>query len=121
MVTRCAVRLLARQGLVVLRMPNGDFYRTHIEAGSRWICPLGYNNLLGFPYLNGYNVSSVEILLRSTNFEPIATIGATFLTPPYPDLASSLTAERAGIEKEAQQTSAEDSPWIEVVGRLKLL
>lgn len=113
-----ARRLLGRHGLVVLRVPNGEFYRKHIEkAGRRWLPPFGYNNLLAFPYLHGFNLGSLKLLLRSAGFEPVAAFGASVLTPPYPDLSPSLRVEWTRIEKRAQQAPPEDSPWIEVVGR----
>src|SRR5262249_22810727 len=46
---------VAEHGLIVLRVPNGDFYRR--SAPRQWRS-LTYNNLLGFPYLNGYGIAS---------------------------------------------------------------
>jgi len=109
--------LLGRHGLIVLRVPNGDYYRKHIEAGSRWLRPLGYNNLLGFPYLHGYNSGSLDLLLRSASFEPVAIFGTSLLSPPYPDLTSSVREEWDRVETRAKRTAAAESPWIEIVGR----
>ena len=112
-----ARRMLTRHGLVVLRVPNGEFYRRHIAGGRRALQALGYNNMLGFPYLNGYSMHSLERLLRSANFEVIATFATSVLTPPYPEMNGRLTKEWRILRSDAEHTLATDSPWIEVVGR----
>jgi len=112
-----ARRRLARHGLVVLRVPNGDFYRQRIGRGWNWLRWLGYNNLLGFPYLHGYGLGSLERLLRSANFELIASFATSLLVPPYPEMSPPLSEEWRSLEIEAARGSASGSPWIEVVGR----
>lgn len=112
-----ARRLLARHGLVVLRVPNGEFYRQRIGGGRRWLPSLGYNNLLGFPYLNGYGVDALERLLRDAQFEPISTFATCLLTPPYPEMNPPLRHQWRTIEKQAERGEARGSPWIEIVGR----
>jgi SAM-dependent methyltransferase len=111
-------RLLARHGLVVLRVPNGDFYRQGIGRGRRSLRLLGYNNLLGFPYLNGYSVGSLERMLRAAKFEPIAAFATSLLTPPYPEMRPPLRHEWRTLENEAEHAGVRRSPWIEVVGRI---
>jgi len=110
-----ARRLLNPFGLIVLRVPNGDFYRRHIAAGRTWLRALGYNNLLGFPYLNGYSVNSLERLLHAVDFQPIATFPASLLTPPYPEMNPRLNKEWLTLRRHSERSA--DSPWIEVVGR----
>ncbi len=112
-----ARRLVTPHGLVVLRVPNGDFYRKRIRRGRNRLRSLGYNNLLGFPYLHGYGLGSLERLLRSANFEPIASFATSLLVPPYPEMSEPLSQEWGRLEKEAEHGSARRSPWIEVVGR----
>ena len=112
-----AARLLSRHGLVVLRVPNGDFYRQHIVGDKRSFLSIGYNNLLGFPYLNGYSVGSLERLLRSANFEPIAAFATNLLTPPYPEMSARMSEEWQSVETEAEHAEPTSSPWIEVVAR----
>ena len=112
-----ARRLLNRHGIVILRVPNGDFYRRHNARDGRWLMTLGYNNLLGFPYLNGYNLGSLKRLLRSVDFEPIATFATNLLTPPYPEMSSRMREEWQRLETEAEHATPRASPWIEVVAR----
>jgi SAM-dependent methyltransferase len=112
-----AQRLLNRHGLVVLRVPNGDFYSQHVATDQRWFPSLGYNNLLGFPYLIGYSLGSLERLLRSSDFEPIATFATNLLTPPYPEMSARVREEWRSLEIEAEHTAPTASPWIEVVAR----
>ena len=114
---REAQRLLSRHGLVVLRVPNAEYYCQHIARNKRWLPSLGYNNLLGFPYLNGYSLDSLERLLRSANFEPIATFATNLLTPPYPDMGARMSEEWKNLETEAECAPPRASPWIEVAAR----
>jgi len=112
-----ARRLVAHHGLVVLRVPNGDFYRERTADRRGWLRALGYNNLLGFPYLHGYGLDSLERLLRSANFEPTASFSTSLLVPPYPEMSPPLSEEWRKLETDAEHASARRSPWIEVVGR----
>jgi len=109
--------LLARHGVVVLRVPNAEFYRQPTGGSFQRLRALGYNNLFGFPYLNGYNLEALKRLLTSTGFETIATFATNLLTPPYPELDGSLRTEWSQIRVATVQRGAANSPWIEIVGR----
>lgn len=111
-----AHELLDRHGLIVLRVPNAGFYRRQRREFDgrrphRALNSLAYNNLLGFPYLRGYDEQSIKRLLRLNDFEPIQARGASLLTPPYPQMSRRISEEW----RQARQ----GSPWIEVVGRRK--
>lgn len=110
-------RLLVRHGLVVVRVPNGEFYRGQVSRGMTSLQSLGYNNLLGFPYLNGYTPTSLRRLLRSMGFEPVAGFAANLLTPPYPEMNRSLRDEWRNVQNEAEHRGQTGSPWIEMVAR----
>jgi SAM-dependent methyltransferase len=111
-------RILSPHGVVVLRVPNAAFYRRQISRGpAASLLSLGYNNLLGFPYLNGYSPASLHRLLQSMNFEPVATFASSLLTPPYPEMNRSLRDEWRTVRMQAERSGAAESPWIEVVGR----
>jgi SAM-dependent methyltransferase len=114
-----AASRLARHGLLVLRVPNGDYYREHIfrERGPASLLSLGYNNLLGFPYLNGYNPASLKQLLHAMDFEPLVTLPASLLTPPYPEMKPSLEKEWRRVEAAPKRDGAAQSPWIEIAAR----
>lgn len=115
-------QLLDPHGLLVLRVPNADFYRVHRRQfaarhsarARRW---LGYNNLLGFPYLHGYSVRSLHQLLRRHQFEPIARYDSSLLTPPYPEMPEWVKKEWRDARLQGEHPSAAGGPWIEVLSR----
>jgi Methyltransferase domain len=109
--------LLARHGVVVLRVPNAEFYRQPTVSSSQRLCALGYNNLLGFPYLNGYRLEGLKRLLASTGFETIAAFATNLLTPPYPELDGELRKEWSQTCVATEKCGATNSPWMEIVGR----
>lgn len=109
--------LLARHGVVVLRVPNAEFYRRSTLGARDWLRALGYNNLLGFPYLNGYRLGALQRLLDSTGFEAIASFSASLLTPPYPEMSKRVRREWVETRTETERLGAAASPWIEIVGR----
>ena len=106
-------QLLDRDGLLLLRVPNADFYRRqrqrlHHSRPALW--SLGYNNLLGFPYLHGYTRSTLARLLARHGFAPLNCYPANVQTPPYPDLNPRIRAEW-------NRTLHCGDPWIEVIAR----
>ncbi|HVV45208.1 MAG TPA: methyltransferase domain-containing protein [Bryobacteraceae bacterium] len=107
-VLRRAYQLLDRHGLLVVRVPNGDFYR-RMRGWKPALRTLGYNNLLGFPYLHGYSPTSLELLLRSYSFLPMASHDTGLLTPPYPDLSPRIRREWASVNSQGG--------WIELVAQ----
>jgi hypothetical protein len=109
--------LLARHGVVVLRVPNAEFYQHPAIGPSQRLRALGYNNLLGFPYLNGYTLEALKPLLASTGFQTIATFATNLLTPPYPDLDGRLRKEWSQTRVATEQRGAANSPRLEIVGR----
>jgi hypothetical protein len=107
-VLRRAYQLLDRHGLLVVRVPNGDFYR-RMRGWKPALRTLGYNNLLGFPYLHGYSPASLELLLRSYSFLPMASYDTGLLTPPYPDFSRRIRCEWA--------SASTQGGWIELVAQ----
>ena len=59
-------------------------------GAAQWFRALSYNNLLGFPFLNGYSLKGLNRLLASTGFETVAAFATSLLTPPYPEMSGSL-------------------------------
>jgi hypothetical protein len=100
--------MLARHGVLVVRVPNAEFYvRARERRGTRQL--LGYNNLLGFPYRFGYSRSSLERVLARAGFTPVSLYESGLLTPPYPDFSRRIRQE--------WKTVRECGAWIEVVCR----
>jgi len=113
-------RLLRPHGLLVVRVPNFRFYQKKSKqlmdgSPSRSLRLLGYNNLLGFPYLHGYTPDLLRRLLSASGFNPIASHNSTLLTPPYPDLSIKIRKEWGAVRTETQSSPIADGPWIEVV------
>ncbi len=74
-----ARRMLRKDGHLVLRVPNGQMFHQGVQwlkAGGgrgRWaILALAWNNLLTFPYLNGYSTSTLDQLVARHGFTRVA-------------------------------------------------
>jgi len=69
---------LRHDGVLVVRVPNGACFRAAMQLLPRlpWRGPLlaalAWNNLLGFPYLYGYSVATLDRLLAGVGFARIA-------------------------------------------------
>ncbi len=120
-----ARRLLRRDGMLAIRVPNGDFY-------LRWRKRLGgvaaglaervliHNNLLSFPYRQGFTERSLTRLMRSGGFEIERVYGDTLV--PIADRFTTLYGtieERAvkAVERLAQRGWT--APWVEVYARAR--
>jgi hypothetical protein len=104
--------------VLVVRVPNARFYRSkrrELQNGDsrNAVMMLGYNNLLAFPYLHGFTLATLDLLLRKHNFEPIATHNSSVLIAPYPEMSGQVRREWWGVER----LSTTDGPWIEIVSR----
>jgi hypothetical protein len=105
----------------VVRVPNVQFYqriRKQLMGGysRRPLRLLGYNNLLGFPYLHGFTPDLLDRLLRANGFLPAVLLNSNLLTPPYPDLSAKIRNEWGAVRREVQFSCIADGPWIELVG-----
>jgi SAM-dependent methyltransferase len=119
---RAARERVRDDGIIALRVPNGDFYarwrsrlRTYLRPVARAL--LAHNNLLGFPYRHGFTPASLERLLGAAGFR-VAAIEGDVLVP----LADEWTRRWAVMEerllKEAMRLGRDGSaPWIEVYAR----
>ncbi len=119
---RDSYRLLDRHGLLVVRVPSAQFYqrtRRQLMRGE-WepaLRLLGYNNLLGFPYLYGYTSATLAQILRRNGFEPIDRHNSTVLTPPYPEMTERVKQEWNRVKHQQGAPQIADGPWIELIGR----
>ncbi|MBX5497124.1 MAG: methyltransferase domain-containing protein, partial [Bryobacteraceae bacterium] len=122
-----ARRALKRHGLLVIRVPNALFYisfRRSRDAAIRRA--LGYNNLLGFPYLTGHTGSTLNLLLARAGFLPVQGFNSELITMPFPDLDRRIIEERDaatkllahGLVHTPTSTGAMAGPWIEVIYRM---
>ncbi|MFL6448943.1 MAG: class I SAM-dependent methyltransferase [Bryobacteraceae bacterium] len=132
-VLRTCQRLLKRGGLLTVRTPNGLFYSIcelllrggELAGESRefLVDAMGYNNLLGFPYLYGHNRATLEQLIEPYGFRVSGVLNSELLTLPVPDKAPSVKNEERAINTEmrmlansliANNAGALAGPWIEV-------
>lgn len=120
---RAARRLLAPQGLLALRVPNGGCYAAHRAAAvrapgvaRRW---LALNNLLTFPYRSGFTPASLTRLVERHGFRVIATIGDV-LVPTSDRWTRPWARVEERIVKTVGRRLARDpdrAPWFEVYAR----
>lgn len=82
-----AARAVRAGGVLALRVPNGRYFADAIgrhgsdgELGRRWrLLALAWNNLVGFPYLYGYALGSLDRLVAPYGFERVAAVPDTLL------------------------------------------
>ncbi len=75
-----ARRILRQRGVLVLRIPNGLGFRRALHALRHAAWPMNrgiaaamaWNNLLGFPYVYGYTLSTLDTLLARHDFARVA-------------------------------------------------
>jgi len=115
--------LLRKGGTFVVRVPNGRFYerwRTHLDGPLSGIAErlLAHNNLLTFPYQQGFSQQSLGRLLTECDFHVVRVFGDT-LVP----IADEWTT-RAGRAEERFVKRLElllqhgwHAPWVEVYAR----
>lgn len=97
-----ACRLLSPNGILTVRVPNGECFRIGMQWMQRmpppwngWLRALfAWNNLLAFPYLHGYSVSTLDRLMSEYGFIRIAAYADT-LVP----LSDARTKTRAAQEE----------------------
>ncbi|MBI2686796.1 MAG: class I SAM-dependent methyltransferase [Acidobacteria bacterium] len=109
-------QLLGHNGLLIIRVPNAAFYRRHRDD-KHALKLLGYNNLLGFPYLYGYTPSLLRGVLEANHFQLLLSHNSSLLTPPYPDLSSRIRKEWQRTSRAGENLPNPTAPWIELVTR----
>jgi SAM-dependent methyltransferase len=130
-------RILKPDGLLIVRVPNGLFYticqKLLGEEGLRsgasefLMQAMAYNNLLGFPYLYGHSVATLERLMRQFGFRSEGMLNSELLTLPLPENQGWVEAEERAISNDirmlarsvlANRDGVLTGPWIEVWFRL---
>jgi SAM-dependent methyltransferase len=130
-----ARRVLKPGGALVLRMPNALFYRVcqqRLKTApdselALWIVrALGYNNLLAFPYLYGYDSRSLTEVAEGHGFRTEALLNSELITLPFPELEPWIVEEnraayaliRTWSELEEQEREGRaTAPWMEGIFR----
>jgi SAM-dependent methyltransferase len=130
-------RILKPDGVLTVRTPNGLFYsmckallrRADLQPGASdfLIEAMGYNNLLGFPYLYGHSRATLERLIEPFGFRCDGLLNSELLILPLPENPAWVDREERLISKEIRMlaksvlTSAKGvlaGPWIEIWFRL---
>jgi SAM-dependent methyltransferase len=119
---------LRRHGVLAIRVPNVVFYEMfsgEIEEDGFAMRALAYNNLLGFPYLYGYTMESLNRLVTKWGFEPLRGFNSELVTMPFGDVSQRIFDEQTGISDAVEKWSARTThelltltgPWMELVYR----
>lgn len=123
-------KVLKQGGLLVLRTPNAVFYERCREllagdvsdaARAFLIDALGYNNLLGFPYLFGYSGERLARCAGAHGFEATGMVNSELITLPLPQDPDWVKREERSVNAEVSllaewtlsQQGVLTGPWIE--------
>jgi SAM-dependent methyltransferase len=126
-----ARRVLRDEGLLIIRVPNGLMYHRGVRFLNRrallrkWmITTLAWNNLLGFPYLHGYSVATMDQLLGRHGFNRLKVDRDTLVTLSNSDTKAWARAEEAftkwvcrwlaGVESLWESGATSFAPWLDV-------
>jgi SAM-dependent methyltransferase len=115
-----ARRLLSPNGFLVLRIPNGAFYlewRRRLQGPLTGLALrlLSHNNLLSFPYRQGFTEASLTRLLNDSGFSVVQVFGDT-LVPVADEWTTRYGRWEERTVKQVQRLTGGgwDLPWVEV-------
>jgi SAM-dependent methyltransferase len=115
-----ALRVLRPGGLFALRVPHGACFRRWSARRPLPLRALGWNNLLGFPYLHGYGLSSLEQLLHGLELQRVAVDGDVLGRVADAGYAHWARIEERAIKRNQRsrlRRDLEDAPWLDVFYR----
>jgi SAM-dependent methyltransferase len=108
--------LLAPGGVLVIRVPNGEFYARHRANRDDWPL-LAQNNLLTFPYRWGFTAESLTRLLSAFDLDVVRERGDV-LVPIADEWTLPWAAEEEqSIKRSMRETAsaqAGTAPWFEL-------
>ncbi|HXT49079.1 MAG TPA: methyltransferase domain-containing protein, partial [Gemmatimonadaceae bacterium] len=115
--------LLRKGGTFVVRVPSGRFYerwRTRLDGPLSGVAErlLAHNNLLTFPYQQGFSRRSLDVLLSERGFQVVRVFGDTLV--PIADEWTTLIGraeERIVKRLEILLQHGWHAPWVEVYAR----
>lgn len=131
-----AVRRVLRPGaLLTVRVPNGACFLSALSMmrrlpprASRWVrAVLAWNNLLMFPYLFGYSVSTADRLMKRYGLQRIAVYPDTLVNLADPDqkrwavyeerLVKGACRSLARLERLRGTGTYHTAPWLDMYYR----
>ena len=117
---RAAADLLAPDGVLVVRVPNGDFYARLRPLLDGRLAPvaralLAHNNLLGFPYRHGFTPRSLARLLHAAGLRVAHVFGDTLVRTADAHTRRWAAWEEAALKALLRRAApARRAPWFEV-------
>ena len=99
-------RMVRAGGVLALRVPNGRYFAdavAHLRTDAAFVCrarllALAWNNLLGFPYLNGYAVGTLDRLVAPHGFERVVAVPDTLVRLADDDTRASAALEERCVK-----------------------
>lgn len=113
-------RILRPGGLVALRVPHGLCFEQLIAVRPFPIRALAWNNLLGFPYLHGYGLSSLDELMGGFGLTRVGAGGDTLGAVADRSYARWARIEEQAVKAAQRRRFSRDlawAPWLELVFR----
>ncbi len=113
-----ARRILREDGRLIIRVPNGVMYQWGAKLLERrgmehqWIvAALAWNNLLAFPYLHGYSISTLDQLLGRHGFRRLAFTRDTLMNLSDRDTKAWAMVEEKVTKWSCRCAGAVESLW----------
>jgi SAM-dependent methyltransferase len=116
-----ALRILRPSGLLLLRFPHGACFRRLNAARPCPLRALAWNNLLGFPYLHGYGLRSLDALAGNYGLIRASVAGDTLGPVADESYARWARLEERLVKAAQRRKWARDldlAPWLDVLLRL---
>jgi SAM-dependent methyltransferase len=110
-------RVLRPGGLVVLRVPHGECFRRLATCKPLPLRALAWNNLLGFPYLHGYGLKSLDELASGFGLTLVRAVGDTLGAVADRSYARWARLEEQAVKVAQRARFARDlgyAPWLDV-------
>jgi SAM-dependent methyltransferase len=112
-----ALRVLRPGGRLLLRFPHGACFGRLVQGRPLPLRALAWNNLLGFPYLHGYGLGSLDSLARDFGLTRIRVAGDVLGTLADRGYASWARLEERALKAAQRARAARDpaaAPWLDV-------
>ncbi len=112
---------LASGGIIVVRVPNGAFYRAlvHVTPPLRAIAwaLLAWNNLLAFPYRHGFTPTGLDALFARERMRVVRLHGDALVRISDEHTRGWARAEERVLKRGLRLALHRHSPWLEAYAR----